>query len=270
MSSMTKRNVENAQSAKTLVGQTRKAADTSSLEVEKMNVAMADVKSSSEKITKIIKTIDELAFQTNILALNAAVEAARAGEAGAGFAVVADEVRNLAQRSAQAARETAEKIEDALAKTQNGVLISGNVAKSLGDITSRIREVDQLMAEIAAASSEQSQGIQQINTATTQMDKVTQSNAAMAEEAASAAEELTSQAIALREELTRLIGSKSEPSRSPARPPGRSVAASASRNGQVSRVTTRRVSASEPAAPSGRGTRPVAASIPLDGDFKDF
>jgi methyl-accepting chemotaxis protein len=140
----------------------------------------------------------------------------------------------------------------------------------LGDITSRIREVDQLMAEIAAASSEQSQGIQQINTATTQMDKVTQSNAAMAEEAASAAEELTTQASSLREELTRLIGSKSELSRSTTRAPGHRVAASGSRNAQASRAAIRRAPASETGAAPGRGIRPVAASIPLDGDFKDF
>ena len=166
MASMTKRNAESAQAAKVLVSQARQAADTGVTDVENMTAAMDAVKSSSEQITKIIKTIDEIAFQTNILALNAAAgEAARAGEAGAGFAVVADEVRSLAQRSAQAAREAADRIEDALKKTEQGVQISGKVAKGLKEITAKVREVDQIVAEIATASVEQSQGVSQINTA---------------------------------------------------------------------------------------------------------
>jgi methyl-accepting chemotaxis protein len=142
-------------------------------------------------IAKIIKTIDEIAFQTNILALNAAVEAARAGEAGMEFAVVADEVRNLAQHSAQAAKETAAKIEGAIGNTSQGVEISCKVAQALYDIVAKARQVDELAAEVANASGEQSRGITQINTAVGQVDKVTQSNAASAEESAAAAEELT-------------------------------------------------------------------------------
>jgi hypothetical protein len=207
MTSVTKSNSANANSAKDIAGQARNAADASVCEVEKMTTAMADLRASSDQITKIIKTIDEIAFQTNILALNAAVEAARAGEAGAGFAVVADEVRSLAHRSAQAARETAEKLDSASGKIQQGVQISGHVAKSLAQITERIREVDKLAAEIAASSAEQSQGIGQINTAVTQMDKVTQSNAATAEETAAASEELSSQTSGLKEEILRLSGS---------------------------------------------------------------
>ena len=194
MGGITRNNAGNSQKAKELANLAKNAAISGTEDMKLMSEAMSAIKNSSDGIAKIIKTIDEIAFQTNILALNAAVEAARAGEAGMGFAVVADEVRNLAQRSAQAAKETAEKIEDAIQKSQNGVQISDKVAKSLDEITSKAREVDQLVAEIATASNEQSQGIQQISTAMTQMDKVTQSNAANAEESASASSELHSQA----------------------------------------------------------------------------
>jgi methyl-accepting chemotaxis protein len=182
MASMTKRNSENAQKANDLAKEARTAADKGAADMLTMNTAMEAIKTSSDDIAKIIKTIDEIAFQTNILALNAAVEAARAGEAGMGFAVVADEVRNLAQRSAQAAKETAGKIEGAISKTTQGVDVSGKVATALKEIVTKVRQVDELVAEVAGASREQTQGITQINTAVSQMDKVTQSNAASAEE----------------------------------------------------------------------------------------
>jgi hypothetical protein len=205
MASMTRRNAENAQSAKELAAQTRGAADAGTADMQEMNVAMEAIKSSSDNIAKIIKTIDEIAFQTNILALNAAVEAARAGEAGMGFAVVAEEVRNLAQRSAQAAKETAEKIEDSIAKSGAGVNLSTKVAERLKEILAKACQVDELVAEIATASREQSQGIDQVNTAVTQMDKVTQSNAASAEESAGAAESLKSQAHSLEHVVSELL-----------------------------------------------------------------
>ena len=132
MSSMTKRNADNAQNAKTTAVQARDSADAGAEQMKTLLAAMDSIKNASENITKILKNIDEIAFQTNILALNAAVEAARAGEAGAGFAVVADEVRNLAQRCAAAAKETAVKIEDSVKKSQQGALISADVAKSFG------------------------------------------------------------------------------------------------------------------------------------------
>ncbi len=221
MSSMTKRNAESASQAKDLSNQTRAAADTGATDMAEMKQAMDAIKSSSDDISKIIKTIDEIAFQTNILALNAAVEAARAGEAGAGFAVVAEEVRNLAQRSAQSAKETAAKIEDSTRKSEHGVRISDKVAKSLGEIVEKARKMDTLVAEIATASREQTQGIEQVNTAISQMDKVTQANAGNAEETAAAAEELSAQAVAMQEattELRQLVGgSQSAAIASPAR-----------------------------------------------------
>jgi hypothetical protein len=205
MSSMTKRNAENAQKANDLARQTRAAADKGAADMQTMSVAMEAIKVSSDDIAKIIKTIDEIAFQTNILALNAAVEAARAGEAGLGFAVVADEVRNLAQRSAQAAKETADKIEGAIGKTAQGVGISKQVANTLNDIVVQIRQMDELIAEVTGASKEQTLGITQINSAVGQMDKVTQGNAANAEECAAAAEALNSQAEVMKQSVAELL-----------------------------------------------------------------
>ena len=205
MAGMTKRNAESATKANELTRQARQSADTGAVDMQIMNTAMKDIKVSSDDIAKIIKTIDEIAFQTNILALNAAVEAARAGEAGMGFAVVAEEVRALAQRSAQAARETAGKIEGAITKTAQGVQISDKVSLSLAEIVEKVRRVDELVAEVSTASREQSQGVQQITTAVTQMDKVVQNNAAGAEESASAAAKLNAQAESLKEAVGDLL-----------------------------------------------------------------
>jgi methyl-accepting chemotaxis protein len=275
MASMTKRNAENAQKANDLAKQTRTAADKGTIDMQTMSAAMDAIKVSSDDIAKIIKTIDEIAFQTNILALNAAVEAARAGEAGMGFAVVADEVRNLAQRSAQAAKETAGKIEGAITKTAQGVGISQQVAETLNEIATKARQVDELVAEVAGASREQTQGITQVNTAVGQMDKVTQSNAANAEESAAAAEELNAQAVTMKEsvaELLQLVGGRSQntAARTAAAPSGagefRSPAPAAKRHA--------------PTSDHGNGNGPsrvakVAAGnrlseIPLEGNFKDF
>ena len=197
ISGMTGRNAENAGNAKQLVRETRTSAEAGHADMQAMPAAVAAIKSSSAQIASIIQSIDEIAFQTNILALNAAVEAARAGEAGAGFAVVAEEVRSLAQRSAQAARETAGKIEEAVHRTDEGVRISRKVGQSLEEIVGRVRRTDELIAEIATASGEQNTGLAQLNTAVAAMDKVTQANAASAEETAAATQEMKSQAHGL-------------------------------------------------------------------------
>ena len=211
--SMIKRNAESAQHAQQSASAARTAADAGAGEMAVMIKAMDDLKTSSDNISITLKTIDEIAFQTNILALNAAVEAARAGEAGAGFAVVADEVRTLAKRSAEAARETAERIGDSVDKSNRGIAVSARVAEHLSAIQKRIVELESLVRDISRASSEQSTGIEQVNRAVTDMDRVTQSNAASAEEAAAAAEELNAQADMLHAsvaQLARLIGSDLE------------------------------------------------------------
>jgi hypothetical protein len=216
VASMTKQNATHATAAKAAADQARSSAEQGADKMKEMQEAMDAIRRSSHEISNIIKTIDEIAFQTNILALNAAVEAARAGEAGAGFAVVAEEVRNLAQRSAQAAKETNTKISDATSRSEHGVTLSRNVASVLQDILAKAREVDRLATEVAAASQEQSTGLGQLATAVSQMDKVTQGNAANAEETAAAAEELNAQSSELHHEsdvLAGLIGVASSSSR---------------------------------------------------------
>ncbi|MBL9203672.1 MAG: chemotaxis protein, partial [Opitutaceae bacterium] len=163
MASMTKRNAEGAQEAIGVALGAKKTAESGADQMRAMQVAMGDVQVASREIAKILKTIDEIAFQTNILALNAAVEAARAGEAGAGFAVVAEEVRALAQRCATAARETATKMDDSTSKTELGVKICAEAGGSFAQIEAFVQRLDALVNQIAAASREQSEGVVQVN-----------------------------------------------------------------------------------------------------------
>ncbi len=271
MASQTRQNAENAQQANTLATDARKAADSGNDAMTRMNEAIQDIQKSSDETAKIIKVIDEIAFQTNLLALNAAVEAARAGEAGKGFAVVAEEVRNLAMRSAEAAKNTSELIEDSVKNSKNGVDIAEEVGKTLGTIVEGIGKTSELVGEIAAASQEQAQGIEQVNTAVNQMDKVTQANAANAEESASAAEELSAQAETMNSivnELAALVGGSAE---------------HASRRTTSSKSSSHSDSAFHQIASGGTGSKPESKpqkapavtktekSIPLDdSEFEDF
>jgi methyl-accepting chemotaxis protein/methyl-accepting chemotaxis protein-1 (serine sensor receptor) len=195
MASMTRQNAENSQAAASLMNEVDNKVQGSNAALGDMVASMASIQESSQQVAKIIKTIDEIAFQTNILALNAAVEAARAGEAGMGFAVVADEVRNLAQRSAQAARDTASLIEESIAKAQSGNTKVEQVATAIAGITESVTRVKGLVDEVSNASKQQSQGIDQVSQAISQMEKVTQTTAATAEESAAASEELNAQAV---------------------------------------------------------------------------
>jgi methyl-accepting chemotaxis protein len=197
LSSMTKRNADNAVEANSLMSQATDAVSKAENSMSNVIQAMEQIATSGNEIGKIIKTIDEIAFQTNLLALNAAVEAARAGEAGAGFAVVADEVRNLAIRSADAAKNTADLIAATISNINSGSEMVNSTSENFQTVSSHSSKVAQLVSEVAEASKEQSQGINQITTAMTQMDKVTQSNAASAEESASAASQLSIQAANL-------------------------------------------------------------------------
>ncbi|MFT3867407.1 MAG: methyl-accepting chemotaxis protein [Nibricoccus sp.] len=209
ITSMTRRNAEHAVRAKEATAKTRGAAEAGVTDMAQMDKAMAALKTSSDSVASIVKTIDEIAFQTNLLALNAAVEAARAGGAGAGFAVVADEVRSLARRSAESAKETAVRIQESITCSQNGIAISEKISRRFNEIVVSSREVDGLMAEITTASTEQSQGLGQLSTAAVQLDKLTQKNAATAEESASVSTQLNVQVVASRtsvDELSALVG----------------------------------------------------------------
>jgi methyl-accepting chemotaxis protein len=214
--SMLQQSTANTRQAAQLSDQAQESADKGGMEMERMMNSMREIRRSSDQIAKIIKVIDEIAFQTNILALNAAIEAARAGDAGLGFAVVAEEVRNLAQKSAQAAQETSAIIEANIDLSREGVSVAEKVRGVLAEITGYTKKVNELMAEIAAASEEQVQGVEQINLSMAQVAVVTQQNAANAEETAAAAEELYAQADGIKkmmQKLSALINGKNASSK---------------------------------------------------------
>ena len=209
INSMARKNAENSRAAAdNMVRAAQRVAD-ANCNLAQMVSSMNEINTSSDKISKIIKVIDEIAFQTNILALNAAVEAARAGEAGMGFAVVADEVRNLSQRCSQAAKDTAGLIEESIAKSTDGKTKLGQVAAAVRSITDVAEKVKTLVDEVSLGSQEQARGIEQVSKAITHMEKVTQTTAATAEESASASQELSAQSDTLHaivRRLDRMVG----------------------------------------------------------------
>jgi methyl-accepting chemotaxis protein/methyl-accepting chemotaxis protein-1 (serine sensor receptor) len=247
LNSMTQKNAENASLA---AGETEKA--------DQLLKSMKEINTSSEKISRIIRVIDEIAFQTNILALNAAVEAARAGEAGMGFAVVADEVRNLAQRCAQAAKDTSDLIEESIVRSNEGKLRLDEVAACITRVFENASRIRVLSSEVHMGSQEQARGIEQIARAVAQMQQVTQSTAASAEESASAGEEMSAQAQHLQAAVERL----------------RELVGAGEDAGDSGAVAVRTAPAG--AAHAGRGARPVGMKtaarmeIPLEDGFRDF
>ena len=192
-------NAEKSREGAGLIGRSFQRCEDANQLLREMVTAMDEIKGSSDRISNILKAIDEIAFQTNILALNAAVEAARAGEAGLGFAVVADEVQNLAQRSAQAAKDTAVLVEESISKSKDGKLRVDRVALAIGSITSESSKAKQLIDEVNRNSLEQARGVEQMAGAIAQMDQAMQQTAANAEESASAAQELSAQSASVRE-----------------------------------------------------------------------
>jgi len=279
INSMSRKNAENSRGAAGLVSQSQQKFVETNRSLEQMVVAMSEIKGSSDKISKIIKTIDEIAFQTNILALNAAVEAARAGEAGMGFAVVADEVRNLAQRCAQAAKDTASLIEESIAKSNDGKTKVDQVAVAMHTITEESAQVKTLVDEVNLGSQEQARGIEQIGKAIAQMEQVTQKTAANAEESASAAEELTAQSETLKDivgRLTLMVGGDSASTERTASPRLRQP--ETRREPAAGPATMRPVAVHEPSnGHNGHAATNVLAglqagksALPLDDDFKEF
>ena len=275
IAAITRKNAENTKSVAGLMGETAQLVSAANHNLEEMVESMKEINGSSSKISKIIRVIDEIAFQTNILALNAAVEAARAGEAGMGFAVVADEVRNLAQRSAQAARDTALLIEESIAKSNEGSNKLDQVAQSIRQITGSSTQVKTLVDEVSAGSQEQSRGIEQISSAVGQMDQVTQRSAANAQESAAASEELASQAQGLYnvvERLRALVG-QGRDSVSPASAAGSTSIArrSESANSAGMAALSNSLRNDRPAAASVRpGATRDRASFPLDSEENEF
>jgi methyl-accepting chemotaxis protein len=244
--SITRKTTENTRAVAGLMSETAQLVSGANHSLGEMVDSMKQINDSSEKISKIINVIDEIAFQTNILALNAAVEAARAGEVGMGFAVVADEVRSLAHRSAQAAKDTAALIEESIGKSNEGSRKLGLVVQSIQQITASASRVKTLIDEIDAGSAEQSRGIEQIGTAVQQMEQVTQRSAANAEQSAAASQELASQAESLQTIVANLRAMA-----------GGGAEAAPAKAGAIRRETMPEPARSRPASRPGRTAFPL-------------
>jgi methyl-accepting chemotaxis protein len=264
MTATVKQNADNARQASQLATGARDQADRGGAVVGRAVGAMGEISASSKRIADIIDVIDEIAFQTNLLALNAAVEAARAGEQGRGFAVVASEVRNLAQRSATAAKEIKDLINDSVAKVQAGTELVDESGKSLHEIVASVKRVADIVAEISAASEEQASGIDQVNTAITQMDTTTQQNAALVEEAAAASKAMEQQAQVLVDKMSFFSTAGGH----------QAAAAPVSYSANVSsapRATVRPMPARKASKPVSRpAVRPMAKASGDDSSWQEF
>ena len=270
LSSMSRQNSASAREARSLTERARESAAAGQARMTQLSQAIQKIQASADATAKIVKTIDEIAFQTNLLALNAAVEAARAGDAGKGFAVVAEEVRSLAQRSAEAAKNTAALIEESVANAGGGAQLNAQVGEQLAEIVARVEKVGEVVAEIAAASEQQNQGVTEINGAVEQMNGVTQQVAANSEESASAAEELASQAERMKElvgqfRLTAAQAHAAAPAALPA--PARPARKAPARAAPARTRTAAPGSARRPATNgTGAAKRSAVALIPFDED----
>ncbi|HVO49029.1 MAG TPA: methyl-accepting chemotaxis protein [Steroidobacteraceae bacterium] len=280
MTSTVKQNADNAAEANKLAAAARAQAENGGAVVGTAVRAMTEINSASKKIADIIGVIDEIAFQTNLLALNAAVEAARAGEQGRGFAVVASEVRSLAGRSATAAKEIKELIQDSVKKVEDGATLVTQSGQTLEQIVISVKKVSDIVAEIAAASREQSSGIEQVNRAVMQMDEMTQQNAALVEEAAAASQSMADQARSMNQTMERYrVGQDAGSSMVVQSVPAPAAAASgkpaAERRGADrpwSKSKAVRPAAAKPAAakPAAPAPAPLAAASGSDSEWQEF
>ena len=266
IASQTASNAQNAEKANELTVGTRNRAEMGNQEMQEMLAAMEEINASSVNISKIIKVIDEIAFQTNILALNAAVEAARAGQHGKGFAVVAEEVRNLAARSAKAAKETTDMIEGSMEKVEAGRGIAHKTAQALSEIVGDVASVADIVASIAKASNEQKLALEQINQGVQQVSQVVQSNSSTSEEAATASQHLSAQADSMKANVGKFrlgnIGSSFRGGASATR-----MAAAPARQEAVQRPVLSESGAVKPAKP---GVKPKTIALTDDEGFGKY